>query len=348
MADNITLNSGTGGATLAADDVSSVWYQRIKLTDGTADSTTAILAGNGVASGALRVTLASDGTGVVKLWDGTDTALVTAGGALNVIANANSGVDIGDVDVTTMPGTAAEAAALPGVFVVVAGDDGTDTQPLQLSAGGDLKVTLDSEAVILGAGSAAVGKLAANSGVDIGDVDVTSVVPGTAATNLGKAEDAAHSSGDTGVYVLAVRDDALAAHSGTDGDYESLHTDAAGALWVHKQPTDIDVTLHSNYTKKYYTNAGAVTDGIIWSPAAGKRWHVVNLFINISAAATITLEDDKAGGDDPVLKMELAANSGIMIPFGDEYPLASAEDAADLLITTSAGNVYVTVTGYEI
>jgi hypothetical protein len=29
-------------------------------------------------------------------------------------------------------------------------------------------------------------------------------------------------------------------------------------------------------------------------------------------------------------------------------PLYSGEDAADLLITTTAGNVYVTVTGFEI
>lgn len=42
----------------------------------------------------------------------------------------------------------------------------------------DVKVTLDSEAVVLGAGSAAVGKLAANSGVDIGDVDVLSIAAG--------------------------------------------------------------------------------------------------------------------------------------------------------------------------
>ncbi len=40
---------------------------------------------------------------------------------------------------------------------------------------GDIKITLDSEAVVLGAGSAAIGKLAANSGVDIGDVDVLSL-----------------------------------------------------------------------------------------------------------------------------------------------------------------------------
>ena len=148
----------------------------------------------------------------------------------------------------------------------------------------------------LPAGTNAIGKLSANSGVDIGDVTLTA---GTA---------------------------------------------AIGTLL----PSDIDVTTHTNYAKKYYTNAGAVTDGIVWSPAAGKRWHVLSLFINVSAAATITFEDDKAGGDEAVLKMELAANSGTVIPFPDKYPFASGEDAADLMVTTTAGNVYITVVGYEI
>jgi hypothetical protein len=74
--------------------------------------------------------------------------------------------------------------------------------------------------------------LAANSGVDIGDVDVTSVVPGVGATNLGKAEDAVHGSGDTGVMSLAVRNDTLAALAGTDGDYAPFQVDADGALYV--------------------------------------------------------------------------------------------------------------------
>jgi len=34
MADNITLNAGSGGSVVAADDVSSVYYQRVKLTPG--------------------------------------------------------------------------------------------------------------------------------------------------------------------------------------------------------------------------------------------------------------------------------------------------------------------------
>lgn len=121
-------------------------------------------------------------------------------------------------------------------------------------------------------------------------------------------------------------------------------TNAIGKLL----PADIDVTTHTNYAKKYYTNAGAVTDGIIWSPAAGKRWHVTCLYINVSAAAVVTIEDDLVAGDSAVFKADFAANSGVVIPFGEMYPLASGEDAADLLITTSAANVYVTAVGYEI
>jgi hypothetical protein len=38
----------------------------------------------------------------------------------------------------------------------------------------------------------------------------------------------------------------------------------------------------------------------------------------------------------------------VVLPFSAEYPWTSAEDAADLIITTTAGNVYVTAVGYEI
>lgn len=114
-------------------------------------------------------------------------------------------------------------------------------------------------------------------------------------------------------------------------------------------PSDIDINgNNANHAQKYYTNAGAVTDGIIWSPAAGKRWHILTLYINVSAAATVTLEDDLAGGDSAVWKGELAANSGVVLTYDKEHPFSSTEDAADLIITTSAGNVYVQAVGYEV
>lgn len=56
----------------------------------------------------------------------------------------------------------------------------TDTQ---LRAA-DVPVTLDGEAVVLGAGSATIGKLGANSGVDIGDVDVLSLPALPAGSNV--------------------------------------------------------------------------------------------------------------------------------------------------------------------
>lgn len=58
------------------------------------------------------------------------------------------------------------------------------------------------------------------------------LVPGTSATSLGKAEDATHASGDTGVMVLAVRHDAGGALAGTTGDYAPLQVDATGSLRV--------------------------------------------------------------------------------------------------------------------
>ncbi|MHC4511492.1 MAG: hypothetical protein ACYTAO_21500, partial [Planctomycetota bacterium] len=103
-----------------------------------------------------------------------------------------------------------------------------DTNLDDVIAGSEVQVDIVGA---LPAGTAAIGKLAANSGVDIGDVDVTSIVPGTGATSLGKAEDAVHGSGDTGLMTLAVRNDAGTAMA-ADGDYIPLMANASGALYV--------------------------------------------------------------------------------------------------------------------
>jgi hypothetical protein len=110
---------------------------------------------------------------------------------------------------------------------------------VNLGANNDVTVT-GSVTATLAAGTNAYGKLSANSGVDIGDVDVTSVIPGTGATNLGKAEDAAHASGDVGVMMLAVRTDIEGGGplSGASLDYEPLHTDEEGRLRVNARLTD--------------------------------------------------------------------------------------------------------------
>ena len=108
--------------------------------------------------------------------------------------------------------------------------DGVD-----ISAGSGTKIATDDagasghvqiiKLAISADGSATVIPADATNGLD---VDVTRVIPGTTATALGKAEDAAHASGDTGVMVLGVRNDANADISGTDLDYTPFTTDAKG------------------------------------------------------------------------------------------------------------------------
>lgn len=65
----------------------------------------------------------------------------------------------------------------------------------------------------------------------ITDNTISAIVPGTAAASLGKAEDAAHTTGDTGVMALGVRNDAGTAFA-ADGDYVPISVDASGAVRV--------------------------------------------------------------------------------------------------------------------
>lgn len=145
----------------------------------------------------------------------------------------------GDVD-STITGTAAMGESAGNVLDVI-----------QLDASKNLKVAVN---VALPAGTAAIGKLAANDGVDIGDVTINNASGGSAvniqdggnsitvdgtvtatiaagASTIAKNEDAAHASGDTGVMALGVRNDLITAPttlSDTNGDYTPLATTKEG------------------------------------------------------------------------------------------------------------------------
>lgn len=85
MVDNVTADAGAGGATFAADDIGGVHYPRAKVVWG--------------ADGAATDTADSNGARLpVKVGD----ALPAGTNAIGKLA-ANSGVDIGDVDVTSVP-----------------------------------------------------------------------------------------------------------------------------------------------------------------------------------------------------------------------------------------------------
>lgn len=424
MADNVAITAGTG-TTVHADEythstLGSGKTQLVKLVDGTLDSSTAIAAGGGVEAGALRVTLASDSTGVVSVDDNggaltvdgtvavTNADIGTIAGAVagtemqvdivgalpagtNAIGTlaANSGVDIGDVTVNnatiavTQSGTWDEVGINDsgnsitvdngGTFAVQAATTIADGAAVTLGAKADDKSpATDTTAVsvmsvlkqisasvqappsqaVTNAGTFAVqaaATLAAETTKVIGTVNVA------ASQTIGVTQATAGNLNCTEASAAAIKTAVETIDNAISGS--EMQVDVVGALpagtntigAVKSVPSDIDINgSNANHADKYYTNAGAVTDGIVWSPAAGKRWHILTLYIQVSAATTVTLEDDLAGGDAARWKAELAANSGVVLTYDKEHPFCSGEDAADLIITTTAGNVYVQAVGYEV
>ena len=284
MADNTILNTGSGGDTIATDDIAGIKHQRVKVQYGVDGSATDVSATNPLPIDDAGGSLTIDNTDITTIAGGyaADAAALGSG----VLIQGDDGTDrkninvdatTGDVqvDVTntvnvsdgggslTVDGTVT-ANAGTGPFPV--SDNGgsltIDNAALSVTGGGTeataLRVTLANDSTGLvsiddGGGSITIDgtvtanagtgtmtvtddgsfTLAANSGVDIGDVDILSVTPGTGATNLGKAEDSAHTTGDVGVMSLGVRKAADGPHSGADGDYEPLQTDENGFLKVN-------------------------------------------------------------------------------------------------------------------
>lgn len=76
------------------------------------------------------------------------------------------------------------------------------------------------------------GTLIGTTTVSGSDPAINVFVVNDSASTPEKSEDAAHSSGDVGDYVLAVRQDTLASSVSTDGDYASFKLNARGGLWT--------------------------------------------------------------------------------------------------------------------
>lgn len=74
-------------------------------------------------------------------------------------------------------------------------------------------------------------------------------------TELGKAEDSAHSSGDIGAMALAVRSDAGGSLVDTDGDYTPLSVDSSGALRVNAV---VNVDADSDYAEDSAHSSGDI------------------------------------------------------------------------------------------
>jgi len=204
MADNITLSTNIGsGSVLATDDTGGAHYQIVKLTFGALDSQTICASGAGaVSAGVQRTTLASDDPGVALLGTiDTDTGVI-AGDTTSIdgkITACNTGAVVlaaGTAEYGKLAAGVAEIGNVKnsGTFAVQSTLQAGTAEIGKLAAGvaeiGNVKnsgtfatqATLQAGTAEIGklaAGTASIGTLGANSGTDIGDVDVTSISAGT-------------------------------------------------------------------------------------------------------------------------------------------------------------------------
>lgn len=165
MADNTTLNTGTGGDVIATDDISGVKYQRVKIVLG-ADG---INAGDVSSSNAMPI---SDNGGSITV-DGS----VTVSGT--VTANAGTGTLNVSVQNASIPVTGTFWQATQPVSGTITANAGTGTMnvsvqnasiPVTDNAG---SLTVDNSGTFaVQAAQSGTWTLGANSGVDIGDVTI--------------------------------------------------------------------------------------------------------------------------------------------------------------------------------
>lgn len=177
-------------------------------------------------------------------------------------------------------------------------------------------------------------------------VELVTATEAGLASDLAKAEDAAHASGDYGFMALAVRKDTAAAVAGTDGDYIPLIVDSSGRLHVNAgsvpaaaRTTDTvgaalqtDV-LMQNLTERTPTfavidNATSGDNTIVAAAGSGNKIRVHQAFLVAASAVTVRFESG-AGGTALTGQMQLGANDGFVLPFS---PVGWFETAANTLL----------------
>jgi len=233
-AEALTLNAGSGGSDLAVDTISTKQFQLVKPQFGGDGANIDPTVGAGVVdTGTQRITIATDDTVSVD-WGGTAPPIGAGleATALRVtLATDSTGVITANLGATDNAVLDAIAASVAGTLVV---DGSGVTQPVSGTVTADLGATdnavLDAIAASV-AGTLTVGSHAVTNAGTFA-VQADSVIPGTGATNLGKAIDTAAGATDTGIAPLAIRDDTLSALTPIEGDYAPLRVNSTGALHV--------------------------------------------------------------------------------------------------------------------
>lgn len=319
MADNTTLNTGTGGDVIATDDISGVKYQRVKIVqgadgvnDGDVSSTNPLpIDGTVVVTGTVAVT---DNSGSLTV-DGTVTANQPASTAYKIIISDGTSdvpIDAAHSDGETNTENHIDIGAKTMYFNGSTWDRmrGSVTDGLLVNLGANNDVTITGTvAVTDNAGSLTVDGtvaatqsgtwiLGANSGVDIGDVTINNTggasavniqdggnsitVDGTVTVTdgLNIEGDVAHDTVDSGNPVkIGFQAESSLPGAVATGDRANGISDVFGRQLVAHTDAGMQVWKGANYVTQQ-------TGTDIWTPSAGKK--ICITYLAISSYATTT------------------------------------------------------------
>lgn len=142
------------------------------------------------------------------------------------------------------------------------------------------------------------------------EVDVARIVPGVGATHLGKAEDTAHTDGDTGVLILGVRNHNTG--STNDGDYSAISVDSTGNM--------------NTLARRDLQRIAVGVTGVTTATTAYVAGDTVGTLITVANAARVS------GGGGVIVGVTLIDQSDIIGPydvlFFDSTVTLAADNAA--------------------
>jgi hypothetical protein len=141
--------------------------------------------------------------------------------------------------------------------------------------------------------------------IDVGGTGAESLWAGAVTTGSERAEDAAHSSGHTGNFVLVVRADTAAATGTTDGDYCALVVDSTGRLWCNVSNTVATTVGGDALTALQLIDDVIYTDDAAFTPGTSK---VLVVGAQADDASTDSVDEGDAGGLRMTLDRKLITN----------------------------------------
>lgn len=154
------------------------------------------------------------------------------------------------------------------------------------------------------------------------------------------AEDSAHASGDTGAFILGVRQDTLANSTSADGDYGALKLNSVGSLYVHDTAvlaalSNLDIRDLVFATDKVDVSGSSVSiSGTVGVTQSTSPWVVSASDLDIRDL--IHTQDSIKIGDGTDF---LAINSDGSINVADNHDdlaISAIENTASSVTTTSA------------